>query len=317
MSVVIPTRDTKALTSACLDALAAATSGITCEIIVVDDGSVDGTREHIEQGYPGVRVIRHDQPAGFTVSANRGLQAATAPVLLLLNSDTEVLPGAVAALVEALNARPDLGIAGAQLLYPDGRPQWSGGTSPDLWWLFAQATGALPAIAKVPGYRRVRPLDAAIDREVAWVTGAALAMRRQVWTDVGPLDESFVLYGQDLDFCLRARQAGWRVAVIASARVLHHHGATIGQVMGTPRRQHPESLWMDLLRWARKARGPAYARRAGWALSAGGRLRLYGRALAAITAPRSARSHLGVETTQLRRALGALRASRVQDRAAH
>jgi len=317
VSVVIPTRDTRALTTACLDALIATTTELTPEIIVVDDGSADGTKEEIARRFPRVRVIRNEASGGFTVAANRGLREASAPVLLLLNSDTEVMPGAVVALIAALDAQPDLGVAGAQLLYPDGRPQWSGGKRPGLWWLFAQATGALPVIARMPGYRRVRPLASAADRDVAWVTGAALAMRRDVWTRLGPLDEDFRLYGQDLDICLRAREAGWRVAVVASALVRHHHGATVGQIMGSPRRQHPESLWLDLLHWARKTRGPAYARRAGWALAAGGRLRLWGQAVAALTSPGEARLRRGVENSQLRQALSALRAHRLHDRAAH
>ena len=105
------------------------------------------------------------------------------------------------------------------------------------------------------------------------MTGAAMAFRRPVWETVGPLDEGFRFYAQDLDFCLRARRAGFAVEVRPEVRVLHHHGATIGRSPGARGRQHPELLRDDLLRWARKHHGPAWAARAEIALRAGDRLR--------------------------------------------
>jgi GT2 family glycosyltransferase len=100
-----------------------------------------------------------------------------------------------------------------------------------------------------------------------------MAFRRAVWEAAGPLDEGFQFYAQDLDFCLRARRAGWRIEVRPEVRVLHHHGATIGRAAGARGHQHPELLWSDLLRWARKHRGPGWASRAEIALRTGDRLR--------------------------------------------
>jgi GT2 family glycosyltransferase len=108
-----------------------------------------------------------------------------------------------------------------------------------------------------------------------------MALRREAWLDAGPFDEGFRFYGQDLDLCAALRGKGWRVALLPAFRVLHHHGATIGRLAGAGAvRQDLELLWSDLLRWAAKRRGPAWARRAGAALAAGGRLRLFARCLA-------------------------------------
>jgi N-acetylglucosaminyl-diphospho-decaprenol L-rhamnosyltransferase len=115
---------------------------------------------------------------------------------------------------------------------------------------------------------------------VDWVTGAAMAFRRTVWEAAGPLDEGFRFYAQDLDFCLRARRSGWDVQIRPEFAVLHHHGATIGREAGARKRQHPELLWGDLLRWARKHHGAAWASRAEKALRAGAALRLGSRTLA-------------------------------------
>src|SRR5262245_47961893 len=184
------------------------------ETIVVDDGSRDGTVAAIQSSCQGVEILRHEASRGFSVAANAGLRQARGPIRLLLNSDTELDPGALDAVLAAFRSDPRLGIAGAQLRYADGRPQWSGGAMPSLTWLFAQASHVHVALSRLPLYRTVRPLETLRDREVDWVTGAAMAMRREVWDQIGPLDERFALYAQDLDFCVRARQAGWRVAIV-------------------------------------------------------------------------------------------------------
>lgn len=272
LSIVIPTHDTRELTLRCLESLQAS----TLEVILVDDASRDGTAEAVAERYPEVVVLRNEEPTRFTRSANRGLARATGDLLLLLNSDTEVEPGGLARLVEVFAQEPELGIAGALLHYPDGSPQWSGGREPSPLWFLALTSGLPALLGKLPAYRRSRPLAPERPLEVDWVTGAAMAFRRTVWEAAGPLDEGFHFYAQDLDFCLRARRAGWKIEVRPEVRVLHHHGATIGRAPGARRRQHPELLWGDLLRWARKHHGPGWAGRAETALRAGVRLRRTG-----------------------------------------
>jgi GT2 family glycosyltransferase len=279
LSIVIPTHDTRELTLRCLDSLyAAPPPGL--EVILVDDASRDGTAAAARERHPEVDILRHETPARFTGAANAGLARARGEILLLLNSDTEVEPEGLARLAGIFAGEPRLGIAGALLHYPGGAPQWSGGREPTLAWFFALASGLPALLSRLPFYRRTRPLDPDRPAAVDWVTGAAMAIRRQVWEAAGPLDEGFRFYAQDLDFCLRARRAGWRVEVRPDFRVLHHHGATIGRDPGARGHQQPELLWSDLLRWARKHRGEAWGARAAAALRAGARLRLAARRLA-------------------------------------
>jgi len=320
LSVVVPTRNTRQLTLACLDALAAAAAVrpelAAIEVVLVDDAGDDGTAEAVAARHPDVRVIRLERQAGFTRAANRGLAAAAGGILLLLNSDAEV--GAdgrgLAALLVRFAAEPRLGIAGGALRYPDGTPQWSGGGEPTAAWLFALASGLPALLARLPLYRRLRPASGTRGTraaEVAWVTGAAMAIRRAAWEEVGPLDESFRFYAQDLDLCLRARQAGWSVAVVPDFEVIHHHGATIEGEGGRGRARgavHPELLWTDLLRWADKRKGEAAARRAARALLAGGRLRLLGRRLAAPLVPAAARDRFRADSAAFGRAVAAVAA---------
>jgi N-acetylglucosaminyl-diphospho-decaprenol L-rhamnosyltransferase len=272
LSVVVPTHDTRELTLRCLNALEVSSiPGI--EVILLDDASSDGTAEAATALHPRTIVLRNEQPARFTRSANLGLARASGEILLLLNSDTEVEPGGLGRLLDAFAGEPELGIAGALLHYPDGTPQWSGGREPSLPWFFALASGLPAVLERLPFYRRAKPLDPHRPARVDWVTGAALAMRRGVWEAVGPFDEGFHFYAQDLDFCLRARDAGWRTEIRPEFRVLHHHGATIGRDPGAGGHQHPQLLRNDLLLWARKRHGERWAGRAATALRLGGRLR--------------------------------------------
>lgn len=219
--------------------------------------------------FPTVKILRNDPAQGFTRSANRGLAEARGDILLLLNSDTET--SGIDALLARFEAEPRLGIIGAALHYPDGSPQWSGGAEPSLLWLFGLASGLPPLLAKLPLYRRAKPLAPV---GPGWVTGAALAIRREAWLQAGPLDEQFRLYAQDLDLCVRVRQAGWEIEILPEFRVLHHHGATIGAQESAFGRQNLELLWTDLLRWARKNKGEKWAAKASRALRWGAWLRL-------------------------------------------
>lgn len=297
LSVVIPSHDTRELTLRCLESL----NRSDLEILLIDDGSRDGTAEAVAARFPSVQVLRNESAAGFTRAANRGLQAAQGDVLLLLNSDTEV--EGLDPLLGRFAAEPRLGVIGAALHYPDGSPQWSGGDEPSLLWLFGLASGIPPLLARLPLYRRAKPLTPESGpRRAGWVTGAALAIRREAWAAAGPLDERFQLYAQDLDLCLRVRQAGWEVEIAPEFRVLHHHGATIGAQGSALGRQNVELLWTDLLRWARKHKGEKWAANAGRALRWGAILRLAGRMLARPFLPASSRE----EDRVLRNALEAL-----------
>jgi GT2 family glycosyltransferase len=226
LSVVIPTHDTRELALAAVTSVLRQADNSAVELVVVDDGSGDGTAEAVRRAAPAALLLRHEAPRGFTPAANAGLAAARGDTLLLLNSDAELRDGALAALVAAFAAEPGLGVAGARLFYPDGRPQWSGGRLPTVLWLFVLASGVGALRRRLPGAGSTAAGHA---EPVAWVSGAALAMRRAVWEGCGPLDQRYAFYGQDLDLCWAARRAGFRVAVVPGFTAVHHHGATIGR----------------------------------------------------------------------------------------
>jgi GT2 family glycosyltransferase len=298
VSVVVPTLDTREMTRRCVEAALASRrpEGVALEVVVVDDGSRDGTAESLA-GLPGVRVVRNEAPTGYSRAVNRGVAEARGELLVLLNSDALLDEGSVAAVVEAFAADPALGVAGAALRYPDGAPQWSAGREPDLVWLFAQASGLPALLGRLPGWRRAKPLHASEPADVWWVTGAAMAVRAAAWRALGPFDDGYAFYGQDLDFCLCARDAGWRVRHLPAFGAVHHLGATIATQAGeTIHHQNLALLWSDLVLWAGKRRGEAFARRAESAIRAGARLRLLGLALASPFSPRLREARDGVRS---------------------
>lgn len=241
LSVVIPTFDTASMTLRCCRAVLASMPP-RGEVIVADDGSSDGTRELLAREVPSVQVVRLDSNHGFTTAANRGVEVSRGRIILLLNSDAAVQDDALQEIVAAFDADPMLGVAGARLLHEDGKPQWSGGQTPTLPWMIGVVSGA----GRFARFFRRRP-EPMQQREVDWVSGAAMAIRREVWEVAGPLDERFRFYCQDIDLCLRARQAGWRVRIIESAHVIHAIGGTVAG--DSALRHDPERLWPDLFDW--------------------------------------------------------------------
>ncbi len=306
LSVVIPTRDTRRLTMNCLASLWLCTEQPD-EVVVVDDGSEDGTASAVLHRFPRHIVVRLPKSQGFSVAANHGVAKASGDLVLLLNSDTEVDPNSISVITDSFERNPDLGIAGAALQHPGGSPQWSGGRNPSPLWCFALASGIPALVSHLPGWRRLRAPSGSSGGRVDWVAGTAMVVRREVWRDVGPFDIGYRLYCQDLDLCFKARKAGWRIEILPDFNVLHHHGSTISSQGGAVGALHPEHMWADLIRFDCKRRGDSHARNSGRWLLMGGRLRVLGRSLTSPLIPSDRKSEFRSETTAYNDALRTIR----------
>ncbi|MGO9453010.1 MAG: glycosyltransferase family 2 protein [Candidatus Binataceae bacterium] len=306
MSIVVPTHNTRDLTLACLRSITR-TPTDALEVVVVDDASMDDTAARVRESFPATKIIRVDRATGFTAAANRGLRESSGELLFLLNSDTEIEPDTLSRFRQAFADDSCLGAAGAALHFADGRPQWSGGAEPSMLWMFALTTGATASLDKVPLYRRLHPLNPARRGPVDWVTGAAMVIRRSAWAEVGVLDEQFHFYCQDLDYCMRLHDAGWKVAALPEIKVLHHGGATISRSHGTVRTGYnPELLWRDLVHFTEKRYGPRQAVSIARAMRVGGRLRVLSRHFAAKFLSGQKRCRWDRDTAAFARALSAL-----------
>jgi N-acetylglucosaminyl-diphospho-decaprenol L-rhamnosyltransferase len=253
LSVIIPTYDTAEMTLVCCASVMEALPA-DAEVIVVDDASTDDSARRIGQAFPSITVLRQAVNRGFSASVNAGVFASRGKLVLLLNSDTRIARGTLDAFVRAFEEDERLGVAGAQLIDADGTAQWSAGPVPTMLWMVVAVSGIAPLVRP---FRRRR---ASANGEVGWVSGAAMAFRRSAWDAAGPMREDFRFYAQDLDFCVRARRAGWSVRLLSDIRVEHLHGATIARGNALPYK--PELLWLDLLTWGRGEYGEAWARRA-------------------------------------------------------
>jgi len=213
---------------ACLESLADAASGVETEAIVVDNASADDTVEVLEERLPAVRLIANEANRGFAAATNQALAEASGEYLLLLNPDTVVPPGALAELVAFADAHPEAGIVAPKLLNPDGSLQQSCRRFPTpsaalfrhtlLGRLFPHNRWAAEYVMADWGHQEAREVD--------WVSGACLMVRRDLYEAIGPLDEGFFWGSEDVDYCYRAHLAGRKVLYTPTPAIIHKIGAS-------------------------------------------------------------------------------------------
>lgn len=258
LSVVIVSWNVRGYLAACLDSIATCLDGsqVRAEILVVDSASSDGTLEMLRAEYPHVRALPQAENVGFTRGNNLGLAAATGRFLMLLNPDTEIIDGALAHMVAYLDANPPVGIVGPHTLNSDGSHQSTRRRFPRLLTAIFESTW-LQALAprRILDHYYVRDLADDATGEVDWVQGSALMMRREVYEQIGGLDVGYVMFSEELDFCRRARDAGWRVAYLGSAKIIHHGGKSTDQAVAARHIHFQQSK----LRYFRKFHGPLAA----------------------------------------------------------
>jgi GT2 family glycosyltransferase len=238
VSLVILNYNTRAHLAACLEAIqqegSTSLSGgpLQAEVLVVDNASSDGSADLVEHAFGWATLIRSPRNGGFAYGNNLALRRARGQAILLLNPDALLPPGGIRRLLEALDDHPEAGIIGPKLLHPDGSMH-----------LACRRSFPTPLVAlyRLSGLSRRFPhsrtfgrynltyVDPDVPLEVDAVCGACLLIRRSVIERVGLLDERFFMYGEDLDWCLRARQAGWSVRYEPGTVVRHQHGAASRQ----------------------------------------------------------------------------------------
>lgn len=224
------------------------------EVIVVDNASTDGTAEMVRREFPQVKLICNSENLGYTKANNIGIKQSRGKYILLLNPDTIVKPNALKALVECAEAHPDAGIIGAKLLNPDGSIQRSARSFPDIGAGLFRNTVLGRLFPNNPFVRRYLLTDFSYDevREVDWVSGAAMLVRRELFDRIGLLDERFWAYCEDVDLCWRAWQAGFKVLFCPNAVIVHKIGRSSDQRLVPSLIQHHKSMWLFYLKNYRK-----------------------------------------------------------------
>ena len=231
VSVIIVNFNAGRALAAALGSLERGLAGLTYEAVVVDNASSDGSLALVPDD-GRIRTVRQAANEGFARGVNAGLLASRAPLVLLLNPDCELTPGAVGLLGAELDRDPQCALAGPRLLDSDGSLQASARGDPTMLTGLFGRTGLLAKLfPRLRVARRNLVAEAAIrggasSVEVDWVSGACMLARRRALDEVGGFDASYFLYWEDADLCRRLRQAGWRVRYAPVATVVHHVGAS-------------------------------------------------------------------------------------------
>ena len=262
VAIVIVTYNSARDIDRALRSLAAPPPATPHEILVVDNASADDTVTRVRASWPAVRLIASPSNLGFAAANNRGIRESSSELVLLLNPDTSVPRGAIDRLVAHLDARPDVAIVGPRIVDGEGRAELSFGS------MIAPLTELRQKVLVVGNDRGVRPIVSMVDRmtrrtrEVDWVSGACLLIRRADLEAAGLLDERFFLYTEDVDLCASVRRRGRTVLFTADVEIQHLRGRSAGATTAAAYRRsqlafyakhHP--AWLPWLRAYLKVRG--------------------------------------------------------------
>ena len=251
LSVIVVNWNTRELLRACLASVKRHTTGLEYELIVVDNGSADGSPEMVRTEFPEAVRIENPDNRGFAAANNQGIRAANGRAVLLLNSDAELTENSLLKLHRYLFSRDEIGAVGGRLTYAGGAPQWSYGFEPSLGRMLWITVSGLLGIrwGRKPGAVVPENVDQPIP--VEYVVGADLMVKKSVFDRAGLLDESFFAYFEETDLCRRIRAAGSEVWFTPETSIVHRIGSSFG----------PESLprlriyYTSLFRFLQKHRG--------------------------------------------------------------
>ncbi len=227
ISVVIVSYNVKEFLHQSILSLKKSLTGFKSEIIVVDNNSIDGSDRVIEREFREVQLIKNERNLGFATGCNQGLSKAKGKYLLLLNPDTLIQEDTITTMIRFFEDHPETGAAGCKILNPDGKLQLACRRS------FPTPLVSIPKLiglshffpkSKLFGKYNMTYKDPDDLTEVDAVSGSFLMFRREIWDQIGRLDSSFFMYGEDLDYCYRIKQAGWKIYYVPFTKIIHYKG---------------------------------------------------------------------------------------------
>ena len=256
LSIIIVSWNVKALLRECLTSIRENISAIDFEVIVVDSASSDGSPQMVAEEFPWVTLISSEQNLGYPRGNNIGILVSSGRHVLILNPDTIILNDALSIMLNYLEDHIDVGALGPQLLNADGTVQSSRRRFPSLVTGIFESTWFEP-FAPRRVLKSYYALDLPDDQEndVDWVTGACLMVPRRVIDHVGLFDEGYFMYSEELDWCRRIKDAGWRVVYLPQAKIIHYVGKSSEQAITARHVNFQQAK----LRYYRKYHGPIAA----------------------------------------------------------
>ncbi len=258
VSIIILNFKSRGLLRQCLRGISTSGDRVQKQVIVVDNASNDGSVEMIEHDFPDVTFVASPVNGGFAAGMNLGLHRATGRYVVLLNPDIAIMDKPIDRLVAFMDQHPRVGLAGPKLLNPDGTVQ-------DSCYRFHRTLTPLyrrSPLGKLPGIRKhlrefvMSDFDHKESRPVDWLLGAFLIMRAETYKMVGPMDDRFFLYFEDVDWCRRTWAAGWEVWYVAEVECVHYHKRESAEHPGFrglfayPTQIHIKSWWRYISKYS-------------------------------------------------------------------
>lgn len=229
ISIIIVNFNTCRLTMDCLESVLQSETDYTYELILIDNASRDDSVARIKAAFPQVTLVANEENAGFSRANNQGMKLASGRYVLLLNSDTLIRKDTLQTMTAYMEAHPEAGAAGCKVVLPSGgldKACKRGFPTPSASFYYAFGFSRLfPDNPRFNGYQ-LGYLDADKEHEIDCLVGAFMLVRRETIDRVGGLDEAFFMYGEDLDWCYRIKQAGWGIRYYPNTSIVHLKGGS-------------------------------------------------------------------------------------------
>jgi GT2 family glycosyltransferase len=256
LAVVVVNHNAGTFLPACISSIFAAAGDLALDVVLVDNASSDGSVERVLEEHPSLRVLTNRANKGFAVAANQGVRSTTAPFVFLLNPDAEITGGSLPSLVKVAADRPRAAVLGPLVRNTDGSIQASARKVPGL--LESLGHAFLGPFAPNNRFSRAYTMaewDRASEREVEWVSGSAMLIRREAFQAVMGFDEGYFMYVEDVDLCTRLRQSGWSVLFSPELEVVHETGVSARKRSRRLAFEHSRSIYRYFAK--HRAHGPA------------------------------------------------------------
>ncbi len=227
LSIIIVNFNVKPLLNKCLNSIFNFQTGLKFEVIVVDNHSEDQSAEMVKGCFPNVCLIENLENLGFSSACNQGIKSSRGRYLLFLNPDTEFTAGGISEMIKFMDSNPSIGVCGPKMVDPEGKIQFSARSFPSYLTSISSTQSMLNRFfPKNPwsGKYLLKDLDRNQKAEMDWVSGSCMLTTRGMIEKIGPLDERFFMYAEDVDFCYRAKKAGYLVYYLPECMVVHHIG---------------------------------------------------------------------------------------------
>ncbi len=246
LSIIIVNYNVKELLRRCLNSIFDFQKDLNFEVMVIDNHSEDQSTRMLKKDFAQVELLENKGNFGFSAACNQGIKLSRGRYILLLNPDTEFVSGGISKMIEFMNTYPQVGICGPQMTDPRGKVHFSCRSFPSYLTAISSGQSILNRLfPQNPLSRKylLKDQNRSEKKEVDWVSGSCLLTKREVFERIGPLDELFFMYVEDVDFCYRAKKAGFLVYYFPEVMIIHHIGKSTKKKKLLMQVEHHRSMY--------------------------------------------------------------------------